>query len=243
MKKLFLITIAYVALFAAIVLLYGYKVSGGVMGSLSDVVIAFFTLLISYSTTLLVVAANSWREQQEYQAGSEFLSKFIAFYFQLIECRRQEVLIYRVIDELLCIQEKNGDGIYDEQINKLLSTKKEVKENFKKSLLKLNSHIEDAAKNSFLFGSSTDILELMYDSQLIRCDFHSKLSPAFEVLSKACIRQTMQLPKTREIEYISEYKDIVFETMFGNLQKIQDLPEHEKADYTFDVKKWAKFKL
>ncbi|TMO73149.1 hypothetical protein CWC17_11670 [Pseudoalteromonas sp. S3785] len=245
-RKYFIwITAGYLLLIISLFLLYGFYVKDGSWGSFSDVVIAFFTLLISYSTTLLVVAANSWREQQKYQMGSEFLSKFVSFYFQLTECRSQEVLIYYLIDEINCTQGKAKYGAisYDEHINTLKSKKKELEENYENSLLKLNSHFEDAAKNSFLFGSSTNILELMYDAQLIRSDFYSKLSPAFEVLSTTCIGHATQLPKTKESEYISKYKDVVYETLFGNLQKIQDLPEYEKENYTFDKKKWAKFKF
>ena len=239
------VTGSYLILFVSLLLLYGFFVPNGVWGSFSDVVIALFTLLISYSTTLLVVAASSWREQQKYQMGSEFLSKFLTFYFQLMECRRKEVLIYYIIDEINCTKEKAKDETYnyEEQINKLKSTKKEIKENFKNSVLKFNSDIEEAAKCSFIFKRSTDVLELMYEAQLIRSDFHLKLSPAYKALSKACIGKELQLPKIKQRYYISKYEDIVKETTFGYLQKVQDLPENEIANYTFDEKKWNNFEF
>ena len=219
-------------------------------GSTSDIVIAVFTFMISYSTTLLLVAANSWREQQKYKEGSEFLSKFIAFYFQLMECRKKEVLIYFIVDELNNLRGKLVNATegeqsidYDKEIRKLEKTKVEIEKKSASSTMILNSLIEDAAKFLFVFDKPTEILEFMYEAQLIRSEFHSNFSPFFKTISKACLGEVRDLPKTREFSGIKEYREVVFITMFGYLQSFENLAHNEKESYTFDAKKWAEFRL
>ena len=66
-------------------MVYGCSVKGGAWGSFSDVVIAIFTILISYSTTLLLIAAyltaSSWIHEKRYDFSWELIKKLSELYF------------------------------------------------------------------------------------------------------------------------------------------------------------------
>ncbi len=84
-------TLAYVALIFVLVLSYGYLVKGGSWGSLSDVVIAVFTILIAYTTNLILIAAwlasNDWNKEKKYELGLSLLSNLVSFYALCWELR------------------------------------------------------------------------------------------------------------------------------------------------------------
>ncbi len=79
------ITFAYLILIFISLLAYGCFVKGGSWGSFSDVVIAIFTILISYSTTLLLIAAyltaSSWIHEKRYDFSWELIKKLSELYF------------------------------------------------------------------------------------------------------------------------------------------------------------------
>ncbi|WP_075593168.1 hypothetical protein [Pseudoalteromonas sp. PAB 2.2] len=87
-------TLAYVALIFVLVLSYGYLVKGGSWGSFSDLIIAVFTVLIAYTTNLLLIAAwltgNSWVEQSKHHSAKELLQTLSEFYFTIHEVHTME---------------------------------------------------------------------------------------------------------------------------------------------------------
>ena len=88
------ISAAYLALFFVLFLIYGFGVKGGSWGSFSDVVIAVFTILIAYTTNLLLIAAwltgNSWIEQSKHHSAKELLQTLSEFYFTIHEVHTME---------------------------------------------------------------------------------------------------------------------------------------------------------
>ena len=89
------ITFAYVLLVLALIFAYGFLVKGGSWGSFSDVTIAVFTVLIAYTTSLLLIAAwvtgNSWLEQSKHHSAKELLQTLSAFYFTIHEVHTMQI--------------------------------------------------------------------------------------------------------------------------------------------------------
>jgi len=79
------LTAGYLALIILLFLFYGFQVKDGNWGSFSDVIIAVFTILISYSTTLLLVAAyltaSNWLHEKRHDFAWDFMKKLSELYF------------------------------------------------------------------------------------------------------------------------------------------------------------------
>ncbi|MGX1111587.1 hypothetical protein ACSSVW_000966 [Pseudoalteromonas sp. MBR-15] len=89
------VTISYLVLFLALFLFYGFCVKSGSWGSFSDVTIAIFTILIAYTTNLLLIAAwltaDNWVRQNEHNNAENLLSSLNRLYFCLHEYRTLQV--------------------------------------------------------------------------------------------------------------------------------------------------------
>ena len=85
-------------------------VPNGKWGTLSDVIIATFTFIIAYTTTLLLVAAyiagNSWFDQFKYQKENEFIETLVSIFIlnQIIREYNNRLSMYQDL-----IHKEEGD--------------------------------------------------------------------------------------------------------------------------------------
>ena len=111
------VTGSYLVLFVSLLLLYGLCVQGGVWGSFSDVLIAAFTILISYSTTLLLAAAyltaSSWIHEKKYDFAWDFMKKLSELYF-LMHSKRSTLNKIIALREVENTELKDKDRVIEE---------------------------------------------------------------------------------------------------------------------------------
>ena len=85
------LTAGYLALIILLFLLYGFQVKDGSWGSFSDVVIAVYTVLIAYTTNMLLVVgwltSNSWLDQSKHSSAQELLLSLSEYYFTIHEIK------------------------------------------------------------------------------------------------------------------------------------------------------------
>lgn len=90
-----LITYTYVIVVLLLIFAYGFFVKGGSWGSLSDVVIAIFTVLIAYTTNMLLVVgwltSNSWMDQSKHDSAKELHYSLTKLYFMAHEIKTKSI--------------------------------------------------------------------------------------------------------------------------------------------------------
>ncbi|MBH0034607.1 hypothetical protein I6F43_07920 [Pseudoalteromonas sp. NZS71_1] len=89
------LTAGYLALIILLFLLYGFQVKDGSWGSFSDVVIAVYTVLIAYTTNMLLVVgwltSNSWLHQSNHHSAKELHQALSKLYFMVHESKTNEL--------------------------------------------------------------------------------------------------------------------------------------------------------
>lgn len=162
-------------LFLALFLFYVFCVKGGSWGSFSDVVIAVFTILIAYTTNLLLIAAwltsKDWNKEKKYELGLSLLSNLVSFYALCWELRVLRVRSFHEYKWILmedkeqesCSILQDDDAIY-ECIKNVQIAVKESKEELmiiKRKIKELESRAEKLHGNCLLEASiyGNDIVE------------------------------------------------------------------------------------
>jgi len=104
------LTFANFILLLLIFISYILWVPNGKWGTLSDAIIATFTFIIAYTTTLLLVAAylagNSWFDQFKYQKENEFIETLVSIFIlnQIIREYNNRLSMYQDL-----IHKEEGD--------------------------------------------------------------------------------------------------------------------------------------
>lgn len=242
---------------------YNHHVIDGNWGSTSDILVAIFTGIISWATTLLFVVAfktaNSWKNQKKYDLASELLSLYISFYQKLVEHRELEVQIYIMIGLLennnaelrnnsyrRAMAEMAGsinegpspiDKMQMRRCDMLHSSISQNETRLGKCQSDIDLLIRDIEKIIFHFSRTDKGVSFLRECRKLRSDFYEKMAPFFMQMSSHCFERRV-LPRIPEDENIKKFKDVVYVTPFNELQKFADLMSTEKERYAFADDDW-----
>ncbi|MCP4049989.1 MAG: hypothetical protein GY730_04715 [bacterium] len=183
------VTISYLVLFLALFMFYVFCVKGGSWGSFSDVVIAVFTILIAYTTNLILIAAwlasNDWNKEKKYELGLSLLSNLVSFYALCWELR---ILKVRSFDEYkLILQEGQEMGACaqcqdDSAINKCIEQVKEQTEKSIENLAVINIKIKELEGRIEKLHGSCLLEASLYESAIVeKVDIFVKESSSIKI--------------------------------------------------------------
>ena len=165
-----LITYTYVIVVLLLIFAYGFFVKGGSWGSLSDVVIAVFTVLIAYTTNMLLVVgwltSNSWMDQSKHHSAKELHHSLTKLYFMAHEIKTKSIDLNFV---------KSFDMLTAANYHKLSSKAKIIFQDMTNSS-PFTQGIERF--NIDLIGSVSAIIAM-------ESDFHDTAKPLFDSLKVA----------------------------------------------------------
>ncbi|MDN3390873.1 hypothetical protein [Pseudoalteromonas sp. APC 3691] len=89
------LTAGYLTLIILLFLFYAFQVKDGSWGSFSDVVIAVYTVLIAYTTNMLLVVgwltSNSWIDQSKHHSAKELHQSLSKLYFMAHEIKSKSI--------------------------------------------------------------------------------------------------------------------------------------------------------
>lgn len=123
------ITFTYVILVLALIFAYGFFVKGGSWGSLSDIVIAVFTVLIAYTTNMLLIAAwltsNSWLDQSKHSSAQKLLLSLSEYYFTIHEIKTMYIE-KRFLESFTKITPNNYHNLSSQALKYFEGTPKDV---------------------------------------------------------------------------------------------------------------------
>lgn len=213
---LYLLTTAYVC-----TSIYDSEVTNGNWGSVSDILIAIFTGLISWATTLLLVIAainlNEWKSAKEFDNKLQLISKISLFYLKRFHLRLSEVKIFQLVqdsDNLKKGESKLYLKGYEEAVIKLNAEDIEVERSNAKSLkIELNTIEQDIYH--LIANVNTEIVDNIHDfihaCKKNRFKFRANLNADYVSISESLLGSARQLPLIREpkiLEQFSSYKSL-----------------------------------
>lgn len=206
---LYLLTTAYVC-----TSIYDSEVTNGNWGSVSDILIAIFTGLISWATTLLLVIAainlKEWKMVKEYDENIDLMNKLAEFYLFCFELRTSIVEAINLRDTILNSSKKLKGPELDLSIIITTSIRSRIEVNNKKLSLH-ESRVTDAEEeiyrrminvNDNTHSSISDFLKLCKGT---KSEFHATINPKFIDLTSKYSIKNRSLPKWDENELFKKY--------------------------------------
>jgi hypothetical protein len=235
------ITFIYLMLVLVIILAYGFFVKGGSWGSLSDVVIAVFTVLIAYTTNMLLVAAwltsNSWLDEKKFSSSLSLLKDISGYYHITFELRKCQVKAFDLYEQI-----RDGET-YDEahasqlaESNQLppekslteicrIKSSHELKRSDLEGIISRRDELERERvdrKIKILIGASLVLwgdraIKMTSKMEGLTVDFYDSIFSDYESLSKEVMRgERLKLPEVQDHALFSKYKgQYTFEEIYN----------------------------
>lgn len=194
---------------------YDHYVITGNVGSVSDILIACFTGVISLATSLLLVIAvinlKEWKQAKEHENKCLLIEKISLFYLKCIRLRICEVKCAEL--RSLTASIKNNDSnpaemkIYRTHEDDLFSQDKEAR-NLKAELSKIEFDIYHLTANINLSLYQV-VIEFILTCRKNRVDFKVNLDSKYRFISQSALGSPRELPNVNEPKILKQYENYV----------------------------------
>jgi len=194
--------------------IYDSEVTNGNWGSVSDILIAIFTGLISWATTLLLVIAainlNEWKKIKEYDENIDLMNKLAEFYLLCFELRKSIVETISLQDSILTPRNNLQGPVFDLSQIITANIRSRIEDQNKKLSLH-ESRVTDAEDeiyrrminvNENTHSSISDFLKLCKET---KSNFYATINSKFIDLASKYSIENRSLPKLNENELFKKY--------------------------------------
>lgn len=193
---------------------YNNYVVDGNVGSVSDILIAFFTGLISLATTLLLVIAvinlNEWKLAKEFDIRLDLVKKLSLFYLTRMRLRISEANISQTDENLKDLENRSNPffegrkATFEALFNKELKMEMSNNKNLSEALNKTEHEIYHLIANINL-AREDDIFVFINECKGCLADYKNQLNERYKSISIDVLGSPRELASLAEPEVLRKY--------------------------------------
>lgn len=209
------VTVVHLVIAAVICnLVYDHYVIAGNIGSVSDILIASFTGLISLATTLLLVIAvinlKEWKLAKEFDVRLDLIKKLSLFYLCRIRLRVSKVKVFEIEEDIENL--KSGNSLFfkgkEASISKIYNNELEIEfaniKQLEAELNKIELEIYLLIAN-VSFAKENEIIEFIKDCKGCLVDYKTQLNESYKSISISLLGSPRELSSFPESEAMKRH--------------------------------------